>query len=126
MRRICALPNCTRFGPHNQTMQEPVVMTVDEYETIRLIDLEDLTQEQCAQQMEVARTTVQAMYAAARKKLAECLVQEKNLRIEGGEYQLCEHLTEPCGRGCRRRHGRQQGCQRAHENVEPLERSHNK
>ena len=57
-------------------MQEPgsfreriaVEMTLDEYETIRLIDLLDYTQEECAVQMGVARTTVQSVYNEARKK----------------------------------------------------------
>ncbi len=67
---------------------EPVIMTLDEYETIRLIDLMGFTQEQCAAKMQVARTTVQAIYNEARRKLAETLVNERELRIEGGEYEL--------------------------------------
>jgi len=83
-----------------------VRMTVDEYETIRLIDLEGFTQEECAKQMDVARTTVQGIYAEARKKIAESLVNGKVLLIEGGEYRLCEGFGKGCGRGCRRhRHG---------------------
>lgn len=83
---------------------EPVVMTVDQYEAIRLIDLEGFTQEACAEKMEIARTTVQSIYAEARKKLADALVNGKMLRIEGGEYKLCESSDQPCGHeGCHHR-----------------------
>ena len=81
-------------------------MVVDEYEVIRLIDLEGLTQEQCAGQMEVARATVQAIYASARKKLAECIVLGRRLKIDGGDIQLCQHprrghmFRHCCGRFC--------------------------
>lgn len=78
-------------------------MTLDEYEVIRLIDLEGLTQEQCAVQMEVARTTVQAIYAGARQALARCIVEGRPLLIGGGDVRLCEHRSAACGRGCCRR-----------------------
>jgi predicted DNA-binding protein (UPF0251 family) len=82
-------------------------MTVDEYETIRLIDLEGFTQEECANKMGVGRTTVQGIYSRARKKIAESLVNGKVLLIEGGEYRLCEGMGTGCGRGCHRhRHRR--------------------
>ncbi len=78
-------------------------MTVDQYETLRLIDLEGMTQESCAENMHVARTTVQSIYAEARKKLADALVNGKMLRIEGGEYKLCSgHGTRCGGGGCQR------------------------
>ena len=72
-------------------------MTVDEFECIRLIDLSGMTQEECAAQMRVARTTAQAIYGSARRKLAECLVNGKELRITGGEYTLCDERAEGCG-----------------------------
>ena len=71
-------------------MDSAVELTLEEYETIRLIDWLDCTQEQCADQMGVARTTVQMIYNSARKKLAEALVNGLPLRIEGGAYQLCD------------------------------------
>ena len=100
-RRVCATPRCAHFSPsHRQGEYSVVGMTVDEYETIRLIDWEDLTQEQCADQMEVARTTVQAIYQSARKKLADCIVNSRTLIINGGEYRICEHGDGSCGHGC--------------------------
>jgi predicted DNA-binding protein (UPF0251 family) len=107
-RRVCSLPESNRFGPLGvpNVGRELVLMTVDEYETIRLIDLEGFTQEECAEQMKVARTTVQGIYGKARRKLAEALVDGKVLIIEGGQYRLCDDEGEGCGRGCRRRRRR--------------------
>lgn len=107
-RKVCSLPENSRFGPLELKANEshPVIMTVDEYETIRLIDLEGFKQEECANQMNVARTTVQGIYIEARRKLAESLVNGRVLLIEGGEYRLCDGLGAGCGKNCRRhRHG---------------------
>lgn len=108
-RRVCKLPSCTSFGPKNIKYNDTIKMTVDEYETIRLIDLEGLTQEQCANQMEVARTTTQAIYTNARKKLAECIVNGLSLIIEGGEYRICE-CDERCGGQCCRHNNCNEQC----------------
>lgn len=103
-RLVCARPGCTRFSP-SQGGGQAISMAFDEYEVIRLIDFEGLTQEQCAQQMEVARTTVQAIYAGARKKLAQCIVEGCPLHIGGGNVRFCEHRGQSCGRGCQKRKG---------------------
>lgn len=104
-RNICSLPRVSRFGPLDSPPTGTMTMSVDEYETIRLIDLEGFTQEECANQMQVARTTVQGIYARARTKLAHTLVKGKALVIKGGDYQICQGLI--CGRGCHRhRRGR--------------------
>lgn len=101
-RRVCEEPTCGHFGPKAPAdiPRQTVIMTLDEYEAIRLIDLEGRTQEQCAQMMNVARTTVQAIYSSAREKLAQCLVNEKELKIEGGDYVLCDgSIRDTCGCG---------------------------
>lgn len=108
-RRVCCLPENSRFGPLDSSAanEDFIRMQVDEFETIRLIDLEGFTQAECADRMNIARSTVQGIYIAARRKLAESLVNGKVLKIEGGDYRLCEGPGNFCdGEGCRRyRHG---------------------
>jgi predicted DNA-binding protein (UPF0251 family) len=82
------LPTANEFSPHHLQSDEIVTMSVDEYETIRLIDLEGLMQEQCALSMNIARTSVVSIYAAARQKLADALVNGKRLIIEGGDIEV--------------------------------------
>lgn len=97
-RRVCDLPQTLTFTPGDDPGgQRAVILTVDEYETIRLIDKQGLSQEQCGALMQVARTTVQQIYASARKKLAAMLVDGLPLRIEGGDYQLCNGGGRGCG-----------------------------
>lgn len=104
-RRVCSLPPSSAFIPTGGGEEkQPVILTVDEYETIRLIDREGLSQEECGAYMEIARTSAQLIYASARKKLASALVDGLPLKIEGGDYRLCggEETACPFG-GCQKR-----------------------
>ena len=96
-RRICAEPAYDSFRPDGIDSGGEVVMTLDEYEAIRLIDLQHATQEQCAAQMMVARATVTSIYDAARRKVAEALVHGRGLLIQGGDFAVCEHSGHCCG-----------------------------
>lgn len=102
-RRICALPRHSTFGPLTEAGGGSVEMAVEEYEAIRLIDLLGCTQEECAAQMGVARSTVQQVYDTARKKLALALVEGRRLTITGGDYALCPQGEACLGRNCARR-----------------------
>ncbi len=86
-RRIGGYPDCWLFSPE-EPGGEPVQLSLDEYECIRLIDREGLTQERCAERMGVARTTVTAIYDSARRKIAAALVEGRALRIGGGCYRI--------------------------------------
>lgn len=115
-RRVCCRPAVDVFGPLNQEWRNQVELTLEEYESIRLIDLLECTQEECAGQMGVARTTIQAVYNSARKKLADCLVNGKRLEIRGGNYRLCPKAQDCCHRECRKRRCRRQCCDEQKEN----------
>lgn len=97
-RKVCHYPQTLEFLPqNNDAEQEPIILTVDEYETIRLIDRRGMSQEQCAAFMQIARTTVQRIYETARKKLADFVVEGRPLRIEGGDFRLCNGSSTGCG-----------------------------
>lgn len=68
-RCIRNFPAYWSFSPDDPTEQPVIMLTLDEYETIRLLDREGLTQEQCAGRMQIARTTVTAIYESARQSL---------------------------------------------------------
>ena len=100
-RFICRLPQQNAFSPEGICSGQ-IMLSIDEYETIRLIDLEGITQEECSRQMQVSRTTVQSIYNDARRKLADAIVNGKKLVISGGDYRLCEFYEHNCGNGCGR------------------------
>jgi predicted DNA-binding protein (UPF0251 family) len=97
-RRVWFEPNITYFKPAGVRMisLEEVVLTVDEFEAIRLKDYERLDQTEAAKRMNISQPTFQRLYDSARKKIADALVNGKALRIEGGPYRIA-------GRGFRRR-----------------------
>lgn len=84
----CGTPKFDAFCPDGCENTEPILLTLDEYEVIRLVDLEQQTHEQCAAQMDISRSTVQEIYGSARRKIAACLVHGKPLHITGGNYRI--------------------------------------
>lgn len=89
-RNILAPPLMQGFKPFGipKRALETVVLRYDEYESIRLLDFEGLTQEQAAEKMNVSRPTLTRIYETARKTIAEALVKGKMILIEGGEVRF--------------------------------------
>ena len=108
-RRICQAPQYESFSPEECPREsEAVTLTLDEYEVIRLVDLEKKTHEQCAAQMDISRTTVTEIYETAREKIARCIVLGQRLVIAGGNYRLCEGREHTrCGKCCCRKGSKQ-------------------
>ena len=88
-RRVWMEPEYCRFLPDGTPPEGCEVLTVDEFEAVRLLDLEGCTQEQCAGQMGIARSTVADIHESARRKIAGSLVYGRPLLISGGHYHVC-------------------------------------
>lgn len=118
-RRVCELPVTSEFAPCARRQLESVEMSIDEYEVIRLIDHLNLTQSACAKQMNVARTTVQAIYDSARSKIADTIVNGKKLVIQGGSYILCSDSSACCVKNCTRQRGMNGHCSKQNDEFTP-------
>lgn len=80
---------------------EEVVLTLDEFEALRLADFQGLYQDDAAASMNVSRQTLGNILVDAHRKIADCLVNGKALRIEGGNVDMNDRIFE-C-RGCAHR-----------------------
>ena len=83
------LPDVTYFKPAGVPMSalDEICLGVDELEALRLKDLENLEQEECARRMNLAQSTFQRLLSSAREKLTRGIVEGKAIRIEGGNYR---------------------------------------
>ncbi len=84
-----------------------VVLSMEELEALRLIDLEGLYQQDAAEEMEISRPTIQRMVNEARAKVVGALLSGSIIRIEGGNYILRKsggmHRCGRCGKQFARR-----------------------
>jgi predicted DNA-binding protein (UPF0251 family) len=89
-RRVGSAPAFTSFSPSGPGIVGPeeTVLTVDEFEAIRLKDLEGLDQSVCAAMMEISQPTFHRLVTSARKKIADALTHGKTIKIEGGHYRF--------------------------------------
>jgi len=101
-RRVEHLPGSEYFKPRGIPLSalEEVILTVDEFEAVRLADFENLYQEQAAERMGISRQTFGRIIESAHKKVAEALVKGKALKIEGGEFAMARMRKFKCD-GCR-------------------------
>jgi predicted DNA-binding protein (UPF0251 family) len=106
-RRIAAMPIAAAFGPVSALARAPdqVVVTLDEFEAVRLADLEELYQERAAERMGVSRPTFSRIIESAHRKIAEALVSGKGLKIEGGSVRMDGKGPSRCPRCGRERTG---------------------
>lgn len=96
-RRISSMPDVTYFKPAGVRMSDldEVILTIDEYEVVKLIDLEGIEQGRAGKQMKISQPTLSRLLKSARKKLSEAIIKGKSIRIQGGNYKM----IQPRGRG---------------------------
>jgi predicted DNA-binding protein (UPF0251 family) len=97
-RWVSQQPTASYFKPRGIPLSqlEEVTVTVDEFEALRLADLDGLYQEQAAERMKVSRPTFGRIIDSAHRKVAEALVKGKALRIEGGNFIMPNMRTFHC------------------------------
>ena len=107
-RVICSRPQYNRFAPVGVRHSDTVTLEHDEYEVLRLHDLEHLTQSEVAAQMLISRPTVTQLLCVAHEKLADALVNGKPLQINEGNCAVCEigaacppEVKQNCDKKCR-------------------------
>jgi predicted DNA-binding protein (UPF0251 family) len=98
VRRVCEEPRFTKFTPEGSDGKKCGTLTIEEYEVLRHVDYQKMTHEECALQMDISRTTVTEIYESARYKIADAIINGKDICIEGGNYRVCE--GGECGDRC--------------------------
>jgi predicted DNA-binding protein (UPF0251 family) len=99
-RVICSTPRHRCFAPIVDSKTETILLEADEYEVLRLHDLEHLSQADVAAQMLVSRPTVTMLLNSAHEKIADALVNGKPIEIVSGNCEVCE-----IGKACHRASG---------------------
>ncbi len=96
-RRVEFFPDVTYFIPWGKPKCEieETVLNIEELEAMRLRDIEKLTQEECAEKMNVSRQTFQNIIDSAREKVSKALVDGRSIRIGGG-YYTTKHCKFRC------------------------------
>lgn len=108
-RCISARPETKGFIPHGTIETGEVILSLEELEAVRLIDLEGFDQTGAASIMNVSRQTFGRILKQARYNIARAIITAKRLTIQGGCYEMRRH-GRGRGRG-RQMHGQRNGRQ---------------
>ncbi|HZV45745.1 MAG TPA: DUF134 domain-containing protein [Thermodesulfovibrionales bacterium] len=88
-RCVKCKPDATYFKPRGipMTQLEEIALTIDELEAIRLADFDELYHEDAAKKMKISRQTFGRILQNAHRKVAECLLKGKALKIETSQKE---------------------------------------
>jgi len=99
-RRVCNPPKMQGFKPFGIAFceTENIIIQFDEYESLKLLNYDNLSQEEAAELMNVSRPTMTRIYNSALKKLSQAFVEGKTILIKGGniEYDKDWYKCKKC------------------------------
>lgn len=133
LRRLAFAPPAHSFIPAGEkdhpNQKGIVILTMDEFESLRLADLECHSQEEAAKKMGISRATFGRIVESGRSKIARALVQGCRIEISGGAFMFGRGRHLQCPR-CRRRQSRDIGerksveCKRCCQPLQNSDESH--
>ena len=83
-RRICSRPNSNYFKPAGIPKSElqEIILTPDEFEAMKLIDLDKTSQLEASEKMNISQPTLSRILSSARNKIADSIINGKAIKIE--------------------------------------------
>jgi predicted DNA-binding protein (UPF0251 family) len=89
-RRLDCPPKMAGFKPFGMPLSElkSVKLQYDEYESIKLVNYSNLSQDAAAELMAISRPTFTRIYNRALKKIAVAFVECSSIEIEGGHVEF--------------------------------------
>ena len=106
LRRIAFQPDLTYFRPRGIARPLDIILNYEELEALRLVDLNNLEQEEAAKQMKISQPTFSRLLKEARRKVASALVEGRAINIHGGNFQIAFGMQGRGRRGMRSMKGR--------------------
>ena len=81
-RNVEFTPTVNYFSPAVLLNDVPITLYEDELEALRLVDLQDLTQEEAGKMMNISRGTIWRLLKEGRKKIIRMLIEGRPLQIK--------------------------------------------
>ena len=86
-RRVRGNPCSSYFKPSGIRIVnlEESILTIEEFEAIRLKDFLNLNQKECAEKMDISQPTFHRLIISARKKISDAIINGKAIKIESNQ-----------------------------------------
>mgnify|MGYP002640881114 CR=1 FL=1 len=83
-RRVRGQPNSSYFKPAGVRMIDlkESLLAMPEFEAIRLVDYENISQEKAGKSMQISQSTLSRVLKSGRKKIADAIINGKAIKIE--------------------------------------------